>query len=75
MLKSDLNRKELAQSSKMLYIVGCNARIRHVDYWTGTEYQGGQTIKREADLATVPIFVKKDSIVPSREVQQRMKSR
>jgi len=41
-----------------------------VDYWTGEEYYGGQTITKQADLATLPIFVKKDSIIPRREVQQ-----
>ncbi|MBO1513417.1 glycoside hydrolase family 31 protein [Metabacillus bambusae] len=41
-----------------------------VDYWTGEEFKGGQTIHRQADLATLPIYVKKDSIIPRREVQQ-----
>ena len=41
-----------------------------MDYWTGEEYYGGQTITKQADLATLPIFVKKDSIIPRREVQQ-----
>ncbi|RBW68331.1 alpha-glucosidase [Bacillus taeanensis] len=41
-----------------------------VDYWTGEEFKGGQTIHKEADLATLPIYVKKDSIIPRREVQQ-----
>jgi alpha-glucosidase len=44
--------------------------VKWVDYWTGQEFEGGQTIKREADLATLPIYVKKDSIIPRREVQQ-----
>ncbi|SDI43010.1 glycoside hydrolase family 31 protein [Alteribacillus bidgolensis] len=41
-----------------------------VDFWTGEEFEGNQTITREADLDTMPIYVKKDSIIPSREVQQ-----
>ncbi|WP_347552452.1 DUF5110 domain-containing protein [Pseudalkalibacillus hwajinpoensis] len=41
-----------------------------VDFWTGEEFEGGQTISREADLGTMPLFVKQDSIVPTREVQQ-----
>ncbi|MBD1379276.1 glycoside hydrolase family 31 protein [Bacillus sp. IB182487] len=41
-----------------------------VDYWTGEELEGGQTIHKEADLATLPIYVKQDSIIPRREVQQ-----
>ncbi|WP_052410394.1 glycoside hydrolase family 31 protein [Paenibacillus durus] len=41
-----------------------------VDYWTGQEYKGGQTIHKDADLGTLPIYVKQDSIIPRREVQQ-----
>ncbi|MCO7125605.1 glycoside hydrolase family 31 protein [Sporolactobacillus shoreicorticis] len=42
-----------------------------IDYWTGAEYKGGQTISKQADLGTLPIYVKKDSIIPSRDdVQQ-----
>ncbi|MFX3617452.1 MAG: TIM-barrel domain-containing protein [Sporolactobacillus sp.] len=41
-----------------------------VDYWTGKSYTGGQTITKSADLSTLPIFVKADSIIPTRDVQQ-----
>ncbi|MCD5323440.1 MULTISPECIES: glycoside hydrolase family 31 protein [Pontibacillus] len=41
-----------------------------IDYWTGEEYKGGQTITKEADLSTIPLYVKKDSIIPKRNVQQ-----
>ncbi|MGA9226161.1 MAG: TIM-barrel domain-containing protein, partial [Mesobacillus sp.] len=41
-----------------------------VDFWTSKEYNGGQTIKVDAPLAHLPIFVKKDSMIPTREVQQ-----
>lgn len=41
-----------------------------VDFWSNKEYDGGQTIKVDAPLAHLPIFVKKDSIIPTREVQQ-----
>jgi alpha-glucosidase len=41
-----------------------------VDYWTGKSYTGGQTITKSADLSTMPIFVKADSIIPTRDVQQ-----
>ena len=40
-----------------------------VDYWTGEEFKGGQTIHKEAELGTLPIYVKQDSIIPRREVQ------
>ncbi|MFZ0369638.1 MAG: glycoside hydrolase family 31 protein [Halobacillus sp.] len=41
-----------------------------VDYWTGEEHDGGQTVTKEADLGTLPLYVKKGSIVPHRNVQQ-----
>lgn len=41
-----------------------------VDFWTKKEYKGGQTINVSAPLEHLPIFVKKDSIIPTREVQQ-----
>ncbi|SFF73266.1 alpha-glucosidase [Halobacillus alkaliphilus] len=41
-----------------------------VDYWTGEEFKGGQTIHTEAELSHLPIYVKKDSMIPTREVQQ-----
>ncbi|WP_246014435.1 glycoside hydrolase family 31 protein [Paenibacillus rhizophilus] len=46
------------------------AGTKWVDYWTGEEFEGGQTITKHADLGTLPIFVKQDSIIPRREVQQ-----
>ncbi|WP_100489666.1 glycoside hydrolase family 31 protein [Sporolactobacillus pectinivorans] len=41
-----------------------------IDYWNQKEYTGGQTITVDAPLDNMPIFVKKDSIIPTREVQQ-----
>ncbi|MBM7649481.1 alpha-glucosidase [Bacillus ectoiniformans] len=41
-----------------------------VDYWTKKEYKGGQTIQVDAPVEHLPIFVKKDSMIPTREVQQ-----
>ncbi|WML48160.1 glycoside hydrolase family 31 protein [Neobacillus sp. PS3-34] len=41
-----------------------------VDYWTKKEYNGGQTIRVNAPLARLPIFVKNNSIIPRREIQQ-----
>ncbi|KGX94001.1 alpha-glucosidase [Pontibacillus halophilus JSM 076056 = DSM 19796] len=41
-----------------------------IDYWTGEVHDGGQTITKEADLSTLPLYVKQDSIVPHRNVQQ-----
>ncbi|WP_239673198.1 glycoside hydrolase family 31 protein [Mangrovibacillus cuniculi] len=41
-----------------------------VDYWTKEEFEGGQTITVDAPLEHMPIFAMKDSIIPTREVQQ-----
>ncbi|MBT2693548.1 glycoside hydrolase family 31 protein [Bacillus sp. ISL-55] len=41
-----------------------------VDFWSNKEYDGGQTIKVDAPLGHLPIFVKKDSMIPTREIQQ-----
>ncbi|WP_100406149.1 glycoside hydrolase family 31 protein [Bacillus solitudinis] len=41
-----------------------------IDFWTGEEYEGNQTITVQAELDHLPIFVKQDSIIPTREVQQ-----
>ncbi|WP_173917634.1 glycoside hydrolase family 31 protein [Halobacillus sp. Marseille-Q1614] len=41
-----------------------------VDFWTGEEFEGGQTINTQAELSHLPIYVIKDSIIPTREVQQ-----
>jgi alpha-glucosidase len=40
------------------------------DYWTGETVQGGRWIERSADLGTLPLYVRADSIIPSRDVQQ-----
>ncbi|KGP91856.1 alpha-glucosidase [Pontibacillus chungwhensis BH030062] len=41
-----------------------------IDYWTGEQFEGGQTITKQADLSTIPLYVKNDSIIPERSVQQ-----
>ncbi|MGP7818720.1 glycoside hydrolase family 31 protein [Niallia sp. 01092] len=55
------------QTSREVYLP---EGVNWTDYWTGQEYQGGQTITVDAQLDHLPIFVKKDSIIPTREVQQ-----
>lgn len=34
------------------------------DFWTGDKFQGGQTIKKEAPLDIIPLYIKAGSIVP-----------
>ncbi|WP_445505892.1 TIM-barrel domain-containing protein [Niallia sp. 03190] len=41
-----------------------------VNYWDKKEYKGGQTITVDAPLDYLPLFVKKNSIIPTRDVQQ-----
>ncbi len=41
-----------------------------INYWTGQEYNGGQTISQNVALGDLPIFVKKNSMIPTRDVQQ-----
>lgn len=39
------------------------------DYYTGTTYQGGQTVTVDAPLDLLPLFVKEGSIIPTRDTQ------
>jgi alpha-glucosidase len=58
---------EQGQTSREVYLPD---GVRWTDYWTGTEYEGGQTLSVDAPLEHLPIFVKRDSMIPMREVQQ-----
>jgi alpha-D-xyloside xylohydrolase len=40
------------------------------DFWTGKQYQGGQTIKADAPIDHIPVFVKAGSVVPMGPVSQ-----
>ena len=40
------------------------------DFWTGKRFEGGQTVKAEAPLDRIPLFVKAGSIVPMGPVVQ-----
>ncbi|WP_445505515.1 glycoside hydrolase family 31 protein [Niallia sp. 03091] len=55
------------ETSRSVYLP---SGAKWIDYWTGEEFEGGQTIHKKADLATLPIYVKQDSIIPRRDVQQ-----
>lgn len=55
------------QTSREVYLP---AGETWVDYWTGKEYDGNQTITVNADLGMLPIFVKNNSIIPRQEVEQ-----
>lgn len=40
------------------------------DFWTGKSMNGGQTVKAEAPIDRIPLFIKAGSIVPVGEVMQ-----
>lgn len=43
---------------------------RWVDFWTNEVHEGGQWMTVDAPIDHLPIYVRKDEIVPMREVQQ-----
>jgi alpha-D-xyloside xylohydrolase len=40
------------------------------NFWTGKHFSGGQSIKTEASLSTIPLFVKAGSIIPMGKFMQ-----
>jgi alpha-glucosidase (family GH31 glycosyl hydrolase) len=40
------------------------------DYWTGTRAEGGSSIERAVDLATMPLYIKAGAILPMGPVRQ-----
>ena len=40
------------------------------DFWSGERHQGGKTISRSVDLATMPVFVRAGAILPLDPVRQ-----
>lgn len=55
------------QASRQVYLP---AGSRWTDYWTGATFTGGQTITRQTPLSVMPIYIKSDSLIPTRDVQQ-----
>jgi alpha-D-xyloside xylohydrolase len=47
------------------YEVYLPAGAQWYDYHTGVRYEGGQTLNASAPLATMPLYVKAGSIIPS----------
>ncbi|MDB2265602.1 glycoside hydrolase family 31 protein [Halorubrum ezzemoulense] len=41
-----------------------------IDFWSGTRYEGRQTLQLDVPLEEVPLFVRAGSIIPSREPTQ-----
>lgn len=46
------------------------AQAKWYDFWTGKQYQGGQTIAAEAPLQTLPLYVRAGSIIPMGPVME-----
>lgn len=40
------------------------ADTRWIDFWTGEMHEGGQTIRKQANMDVIPLFVKAGSILP-----------
>ncbi len=58
---SDSNKLENTEKSRSVYLPqGC----QWYDFWTGEKYDGGQTIKADAPLEIMPLFVRSGSIIP-----------
>ncbi|XEC93023.1 TIM-barrel domain-containing protein [Paenibacillus tarimensis] len=52
---------EVSDRTRSVYLPeGCD----WYDYWTGRRYEGGQTIKANATLDTMPLYVRAGAIVP-----------
>jgi alpha-glucosidase/alpha-D-xyloside xylohydrolase len=45
---------------------------RWYDYWTNEAKEGGQTITRDVNLATMPIYVRAGAVIPFDPVRQYM---
>jgi YD repeat-containing protein len=52
---------EQGETSRMVYLP---AGANWYNYWTNQRVRGGQTIKVEAPIDTLPLFVREGSIVP-----------
>ena len=53
-----------AKEDKHTLNVYLPASAQWYDFWTGKNYKGGQTIKADAPLNIIPLYVKAGSIVP-----------
>ena len=57
---------EQGSRQKLVYLPEGN---NWIDYWTGTEFEGGQYIIKEAPLDICPIFIKSGSLIPAYDIQ------
>jgi alpha-D-xyloside xylohydrolase len=53
--------KEIREKTRSVYLP---ARHTWYDFWTGAEFKGGRTIKADAPIEKIPLFVKAGSIIP-----------
>jgi alpha-glucosidase/alpha-D-xyloside xylohydrolase len=57
---------EKGATSRRLYL----PRGAWYDFWTGERIEGGRTISRPVDLATIPLYVRAGAIIPFGPVKQ-----
>ena len=43
---------------------GNSSNGKWVDIWTGQQYEGGQTVKRDVNMALMPLYVHQGTIIP-----------
>lgn len=67
---SDLMIAPVVKEGQRARNVYLPAGSRWTDYWTGSTFNGGQTISRQTPLSVMPIYIRSDSVIPTREVQQ-----
>ena len=60
----------VTESSKTEWNVYLPKTSGWFDFWTGKYYSGGQTIKADAPLDRIPLFVKAGSIIPMGKIIQ-----
>ena len=53
--------------SRVVYLP---AGTRWIDFWTGVSYPGGSTVKADAPISRIPIFVRAGAIVPMGPLMQ-----
>jgi len=67
--KSLQKKKELKKESKPeKYILPANTEW--LDFWSGNQFTGGQTVTSNAQIDRIPIFVKAGSIIPMGTFEQ-----
>lgn len=62
-----VTRPKSESATQRLYLPKGN---KWIDYWTGTVYDGGQWLDRSVEIATLPLYVRAGSIIPTTEATE-----